>query len=646
MKEKLIRSVISSFIVVLLICFEWKLSFNVVHDFESLEREYTVEDFEQVNGYSVEGNTLIPINDDPQAVLNLDGNIVNQVTIVLAEAVQDDVAGQIYLYRKRELSEKNSVKFYLEKGKLTQVLNVNKDSAGYVRIDLDGAYSLDHIQILSQQSHINVFKLLLFVILCVILNILVFVLFYKKIYNLCVKLVQYFNKADSAIVKLGEKFKINICRVYVAMALILGISYSFLLPIGMVPDEGTHILFMCNSVGVSGVHEQYNNLLDQGNMINHVLTDKEIVDRELYHDISTVKFDKSIVWRPSGITKDVIRYAPCGLGFWIGYKLNLPILWCAQLGELFSVFFFVIIGYITLKIMPVYREVLCAIMLLPMNIQQCSSFNYDSVLLPLCYLFFAYIMYLKYRKEQVNLKSYAVMIVLLALIALIKIPYILLGGLYFIIPDERKKYKIDRRVRAAIICVAVVVGGIGVYLMRNSFFVYSVLGSIFEIRETLRIFSMTIRQFCVFYMQGIVGIFGWLDCYLPNWLVLFSLVSIVVFAQIPQQKIAGERVRNRVLLVIISLAISVLIMIGLLQWFMIYQGIDISSMTLFRQGLSQVSVIYGVQGRYWLPVLPCFVFALANIIPNKENKMVIWQCCYYVFIAVVPIYELTYRYWV
>ena len=75
-------------------------------------------------------------------------------------------------------------------------------------------------------------------------------------------------------------------------------------------------------------------------------------------------------------------------------------------------------------------------------------------------------------------------------------------------------------------------------------------------------------------------------------------------------------------------------------------GIDNSTLELFRQGLSQVSVVAGIQGRYWLPILPCCILAFANIIPNKQNKLVIWQTVYYMVIAVVPIYELAYRYWI
>lgn len=386
--------------------------------------------------------------------------------------------------------------------------------------------------------------------------------------------------------------------------------------------------------------------MDQGHLLDEVRDQKSDVDKALYSDISKVKFDKELVSFTFNIKKEIIRYIPCGIGFLLGYLLNLPVIWCTQLGEIFALLFFVIIGYITLKLMPVYKEAMCAIMLIPMNLQQCASLNYDSVLLPLCYLFVAYMLHLKYEKDKLDVKSYVNIFILLVLIALIKIPYILLAGIYLAIPDSKKPYNLSKKAKLIIVIVVLCLGIAGMYVLRNVNLVYVILGSILQWKDTLRILKSTIGSLGWYYMQSMIGDFGWLDCVVPDWFIVFSLLSILAFAQIKQKENAVVRVWDRVLYILLSCAIFVLVVIGILQWYMNLVGIDNSTLELFRQGLSQVSVVAGIQGRYWLPILPCCILAFANVIPNKQNKLVIWQTVYYMVIAVVPIYELAYRYWI
>ena len=245
-----------------------------------------------------------------------------------------------------------------------------------------------------------------------------------------------------------------------------------------------------------------------------------------------------------------------------------------------------------------------------------------------------------------DVKAYVTILVLIGLIALIKIPYSLLIGLYLIIPDSKKPYSLSKKAKLIIVIVVLCLGIAGMYVLRNVNLVYVILGSILQWKDTLRILKSTIGSLGWYYMQSMIGDFGWLDCVVPDWFIVFSLLSIFAFAQIKQKENAVVRVWDRVLYILLSCAIFVLVVIGILQWYMNLMGIDNSTLELFRQGLSQVSVVAGIQGRYWLPILPCCILAFANVIPNKQNKLVIWQTVYYMAIAVVPIYELAYRYWI
>lgn len=646
MREKIIRGLISSIIVVLLLGIEYKLSFNIVHDFESRNTSYAIEDFYQINDYDVDGDRLVPTSADPQLILNFDGSIVDKVTVFLSEAPTDEIKGQLYFFEKKGFAEDSSIQISLAANKTEQSWSMDKRNIGFLRLDIDGEVSIDHIEVVSEIAHMNMIKLAGFGLVCLLIDLLVWILVYRKIYAISKKAGECFNRCDRFIEGLGRKLKINISVFFAVSAMVLGVGYSFIIPMGMVPDEPIHVAYMSDAFGVTGISEQYYNLLDQGHLLDEVRDQKSDVDKALYSDISKVKFDKELVSFTFNIKKEIIRYIPCGIGFLLGYLLNLPIIWCTQLGEIFALLFFVIIGYITLKLMPVYKEAMCAIMLIPMNLQQCASLNYDSVLLPLCYLFVAYMLHLKYEKDKLDVKSYVNIFILLVLIALIKIPYILLAGIYLAIPDSKKPYSLSKKAKLIIVIVVFCLGIAGMYVLRNVNLVYVILGSILQWKDTLRILKSTLGSLCWYYMQSMIGDFGWLDCVVPDWFIVFSLLSILAFAQIKQKENAVVRVWDRVLYILLSCAIFVLVVIGILQWYMNLMGIDNSTMELFRQGLSQVSVVAGIQGRYWLPILPCCILAFANVIPNKQNKLVIWQTVYYMVIAVVPLYELAYRYWI
>lgn len=327
MREKIIRGLISSIIVVLLLGIEYKLSFNIVHDFESRNTSYAIEDFYQINDYDVDGDKLVPTSADPQLILNFDGSIVDKVTVFLSEAPTDEIKGQLYFFEKKGFAEDGSIQISLAANKTEQSWSMDKRNIGFLRLDIDGEVSIDHIEVVSEIAHMNMIKLAGFGLVCLLIDLLVWILVYRKIYAISKKAGECFNRCDRFIEGLGRKLKINISVFFAVSAMVLGVGYSFIIPMGMVPDEPIHVAYMSDAFGVTGISEQYYNLLDQGHLLDEVRDQKSDVDKALYSDISKVKFDKELVSFTFNIKKEIIRYIPCGIGFWLGYLLNLPIIW-------------------------------------------------------------------------------------------------------------------------------------------------------------------------------------------------------------------------------------------------------------------------------------------------------------------------------
>ena len=139
-----------------------------------------------------------------------------------------------------------------------------------------------------------------------------------------------------------------------------------------------------------------------------------------------------------------LSYIPAFIGFIFGYIFNLPIAQSVWLAEFFNLIFAVIIGAIALYIMPIKKEMLLAVMTLPMCLHQYGSINYDAELLPLCFLLIALSLYLIYDAEKIKIVHLLEVLILMFVIATIKIPYALIGLIILTAPSEKIDIKIGK----------------------------------------------------------------------------------------------------------------------------------------------------------------------------------------------------------
>lgn len=222
---------------------------------------------------------------------------------------------------------------------------------------------------------------------------------------------------------------------FIVLASLFGLIYSFTITRWQIPDERTHLRM---------IGEGFNNMMYAG------------IGESTNYSIGELL--------PKGISKEFFRHFPAAIGILCGILLKLSPYWIIQLGELMSLAFYIIVCNRALQMTPIKKPLFEIVMLLPMCIQQASSINYDSVLLPLSFFYVAYILNLKYEKDKIVVKDFIMLCVILIFFAVIKLPYALMGLLIFLLPWEKiefqgrmKKIKgIDKSIR--------IYGG-GVYLL-------------------------------------------------------------------------------------------------------------------------------------------------------------------------------------
>lgn len=630
-----------------------------------ITNQISVDDATAMYNCTRDGNIFTQSDEDPQIILPCDVNHVEELELQFAEPLEEDSTLQLYYGQKTGFSESATTILKLSQGTVTQRVDVDASCTKQIRLDIEGTHSLHSVIVTGEQYSTNTFVRSMYLFTVVLINILAlfFVIRFRE--PLLTFLVEKGKKAPHAInmgldwlgdklLAFGQKIHLNIYRFYLIAGIILGIAYSFLLPIDQVPDESNHMKFLFESVGAEGLLDQYYTVVDASHSIDSVKEEHAEMKWEDYVAASHIHFDKDAVHFTGHVSLRMLSYIPCGIGFFLGYLLNLPILWSTFLGELFSVLFAVGIGYLALKLMPVKKELLCAIMLMPMNLQQCASFNYDSEMLPLCYLFVAYVFYLKYREKKVHWKDVAILAGILVVIALIKVLYVLLAFLILIIPLEHMDLRIGKfhltrwmnRHKAISTVVVVLIGCAGAFVIRNVDYVLAIRACFLEPGQGLRIFANTFRELRVFYEASLVGNFGWLDTSVSLGFIRFVLLSLLILTMADNGKKAVLDKGTRINLAVVSVVMVLLINACMITWSFFLH--DVSAVTLadFRQGLYAINHIEGVQGRYYFPILICIYMVWEGILKINRQKLALWQVIHYVVVICIPIQLLLDRFWI
>ena len=259
---------------------------------------------------------------------------------------------------------------------------------------------------------------------------------------------------------------------------------------------------------------------------------------------------------------------------------------------------------------PKYKNIMLLIGVLPMFIQQMNSLSYDSILHSIVMLYYAFVLKKIHCDEKISFKDIIIPIFSLLVVYTLKMVYIFLFVLLFFIPKER--FKSTKRKVLYIVTIAVILF-LGSFLIQNVLFVSS--GSFdndsyrqlqYILHDPLILLSIaknTLQARTWFYLQGIVGYFGWwafsfdtITIYL--WFIMFILLCL------SEETILFDKTNKDY-----NLKKGILLLIILLMDAAVFASMYFCAS---EYGLDYVE---GVQGRYFIPIL--FSFALL-IIPKKH----------------------------
>ncbi|MGA2110687.1 MAG: DUF2142 domain-containing protein [Anaerolineales bacterium] len=337
-----------------------------------------------------------------------------------------------------------------------------------------------------------------------------------------------------------------------------------------------------------------------------------------------------------------IPYLPVAVGILIAKFLNLDTLDFFYFGRVVALCVWIGVVYWGIKLLPEYKWAFLLIILTPMALFEAGSYSTDMVLDSVAFLWTCVCLsYSSPREQPFSTKARSLLILLAALISVTKPPYFFLLGLYFLIPranfgSRRQYWK-----------TTILLFGIGFllllfdysYLKSNDFTMgnASVMGQIRFLLSSspFTFLIVTLRAVkyygAYYYWHGFIGLLGWLDTPLPDFVYTTYSAMLLFFCLIDQQKERVFRLQQKLVSLLCVGAVVFLIFLSLyLTWTPV--------------GHKDVE---GFQGRYLIPVLPALVPLFKNrFVSVSANWKGLLVTAYLIVVLSVTVRTLILRYYV
>lgn len=337
--------------------------------------------------------------------------------------------------------------------------------------------------------------------------------------------------------------------------------------------------------------------------------------------------------------KDKLRWPISHLaqaaGITIGRLLRLGFIRVYTLGRLFNLAAYIALAMLAVRLVPVNKELMLMMAILPMSMQQATQLSYDMPVNGLALVFTGYVFNILYNKTQFDWRKTIICALLLTAISPLKVIYILLGLLLLLIPGTQFGSVRDRIIKlgTAVLCSVIALAAarssdVSASAVRNAQAVIPDSG----IREaghyTIRfVFSEPVRFIRLILsnwgahlsnmFKGMIGSsLAGFSISIPEHLVMLFALCIVLCALADRE----SPISNRWQMIIIL----ILPVIGYLAVLTVFT---------FAETTYGLTYIGGVQGRYLIP----FMFPAMYCLCGRRINISINRLSLFIPIAFVEI---------
>lgn len=417
--------------------------------------------------------------------------------------------------------------------------------------------------------------------------------------------------AAGAVFWLGKERKIE--TTYAVLAFSLGLLYLFVMTPLSIPDELYHYQSAYRLSNVLTFHwdePEYGDAadFDYSRLAGHY----NVADayERLMEEIAA-----------PGIAGESVEIPqPCSLGYPLdclpqAFGIALARLTGANflitfyLGRLCNLLFYIACAYLAIRAVPRYKLLFAVLGIAPMALHQAASYSYDGFINGMALLLIALILRSIYTDGAFTKKEFWAISITGLLLAPAKLVYCPLLLLIVLIPKERfRGTRHKARTLVLMLCLILVpfcllelktIVGMAVpsgeALNWEGGHNYTTAFILRHPGETIAIFLRTFYGSAVsWFEQSIGSVLSGLSLFLPAWMTWCYVMVIAASALEPAGDVPGIRTRERVVFLAVSFVVASLIMLSM---FLVWTS-------------DTRRVIQGVQGRYFIPILPLLFLSL------------------------------------
>ena len=425
--------------------------------------------------------------------------------------------------------------------------------------------------------------------------------------------------------------KIQIYKIFIPVGILLGCVYLFVVPVLGTFDEQVHlenILYHTSQIFEDNIQEDVDN--DSG--YSSFTTRKEYVEYSMilkdwtpspqkyvkYENLFESCFDaeeKAEFQLTTSILSPSYLYLPQIIGATIAYACNCNLFTLVFIAAFFNLLFYVVIIGYSIKQIPFAKELLFLLAICPSAIKSAASLSYDGFINCIAFLLISYILKMVYSKKIAR-KDLLISAIIFVVLSPCKLVYIFMGFLFFMLPIIQKcgkgylKEILCIGLGAMLMLVAVQFDNIVKLVNRSQGVVMSPFGSesysymdiIQQPKAIIKLFIFTItRDFGNIFAKAFARI-QYIEY--PLFLVV-GLVCCIIMVLVYSDKVIFTR-KSRIVSVITIFLVAGALFTSAIAW-----------------TKKESIVLMGLQGRYFIPILPvCFLLIKSYMKNSKEDVLI------------------------
>lgn len=408
-------------------------------------------------------------------------------------------------------------------------------------------------------------------------------------------------------------------NIFLISACVLALFYQFITVPVSVPDEDAHLTMTYHYsnmlMGKDSKEElfQLNEQTVSGEKDRRLMSLPTTVNRESYYGIFAVMDAKDVeilTLHERDINATAVSYLPGILGMTLGRLLQLPIMKTIYMGRFFSCAAYIGLCYFGIKKIPGNKGTLALVALLPISLHLGSSFSYDSLLLGGAIFFTGLVFLLYEQKKEVSVTQLLLLVLSVLILTSGKGIYVIMLGMLVFIPAKvwggKLKQKLYLTAFGSLSAISFVanMGALltkrGEVVLENNRMQTSIIWE--KPIEFLFLAINTLISLVDIYFRGLFGGYlGWFQFEVPVVVSIIAMILLLIstFYVSEQSVLIKKEVRFG--------GIAVFLLLG-----------AASLAAAISWNSENATTIGGVQGRYFLQVLP---FALLSISSLKQLEL-------------------------